>query len=183
MLITHQREKLINAIIFFVQETSLCNKIKLFKLLYHFDFEHFVQTGRSVTGLDYFAWPKGPVPVDLADEIEEPKPDLAQKLTFEIKTSKNGWQTLYIHPQDSFEAQWFSQREMNLLKDIAERYALANAAEMIDSTHLPTQPWARVYEQEGKKGQLIPYEYAVKNDEALLHAAQEHQEMLAAYAH
>lgn len=181
MLITHQREKLINAIIFFVQETSLCNKIKLFKLLYHLDFEHFVQTGRSVTELDYFAWPKGPVPVDLADEIEEPQPDMAQKLAFEIRTGKNGWQTLFIHPQAAFDSQWFSKRELALLKDIADRYVLANAAEMIDSTHLPTQPWARVYEQERKKGQLIPYEYAVNNDPAVLRAAQEHREMVAQY--
>ncbi len=181
MLITHQREKLINAIIYFVEETSLCNKTKLFKLLYHLDFEHFMQTGRSVTGLDYFAWQRGPVPVDLNQEIEEPQPDMAQKLAFEIKTEKNGWQTLYIHTQAAFDSQWFSKRELALLKDIASRYFMESAAEMIDSTHLPTQPWARVYEQEKKKLHLIPYEYAVNDDPAILRAAQEHREMVAHY--
>lgn len=60
MLITHEREKLINAIIFFANHTKHLGKIKLFKLLYLLDFEHFRQTGQNVTGLDYRAWKFGP---------------------------------------------------------------------------------------------------------------------------
>ncbi|EQD73859.1 hypothetical protein B1A_04740, partial [mine drainage metagenome] len=63
MLISHEREKLINAIIFFAIHTRFLGKTKLFKLLYFLDFEHHKETGRSVTGMDYFAWKMGPVPV------------------------------------------------------------------------------------------------------------------------
>lgn len=59
MLITHDREKLINTIIYFAIHVKKCGKIKLFKLLYFLDFEHYKQTGRSVTGLDYYAWKMG----------------------------------------------------------------------------------------------------------------------------
>ena len=52
MINTYHREKLINAIIYFAQNTKYCGKIKLFKLLYFLDFWHFKQTGKSVTGLD-----------------------------------------------------------------------------------------------------------------------------------
>jgi hypothetical protein len=55
MLITYERNKLINAIVYFAQNTQHLGKTKLFKLLYLLDFEHFRQTGRSVTGLDYYA--------------------------------------------------------------------------------------------------------------------------------
>ena len=65
MLVSHEREKMINAIIYFANHTRHLGKIKLFKLLYLLDFEHFRQTGRSVTGLDYRAWKFGPVPVAL----------------------------------------------------------------------------------------------------------------------
>ena len=51
MFVSRQREKLLNAIVFFVTRTKNCNTIKLFKLLNFLDFEHYRQTGESVTGL------------------------------------------------------------------------------------------------------------------------------------
>jgi uncharacterized phage-associated protein len=72
MLVEHSREKLINSIIYFLKNTKNCGKTKLFKLLYYLDFMHFRETGRSVTGLDYYAWDFGPVPKKLYDEINNP---------------------------------------------------------------------------------------------------------------
>ena len=69
MIITHHREKLINAIIYFATHTKYCGKTKLLKLLYFLDFSHFKRTGKSVTGLDYFAWGMGPVPKELFKEL------------------------------------------------------------------------------------------------------------------
>ena len=62
------RQKLINAIVFFASNTQFCGKIKLFKLLYLMDFEHFGKTGKSVTGFEYEAWKFGPVPTALMEE-------------------------------------------------------------------------------------------------------------------
>jgi len=42
-LINHQREKLINVMVYFAQNTQKCCKIKLFKLMYFLDFEHYKQ--------------------------------------------------------------------------------------------------------------------------------------------
>ena len=72
MLLSHEREKLINAIIYFAKYTQYLGKIKLFKLLYLLDFEHFRMTGRSVTGLGYHAWKYGPVPIALDQEWDDP---------------------------------------------------------------------------------------------------------------
>src|SRR3982074_1597293 len=47
MLLSRNREKLINVIVFFASNTEHCGKVKLFKLLYLLDFAHFRQTGRS----------------------------------------------------------------------------------------------------------------------------------------
>jgi uncharacterized phage-associated protein len=77
MLISRDREKLINAIIYFAGNTRFCGKTKLFKLLYLLDFHHFRDSGRSVTGLDYHAWKNGPVPFALVQEWDDCEPDLA----------------------------------------------------------------------------------------------------------
>jgi len=61
--------KLINGIKYFVKNTRNVGRTKLFKLLYFWDFLHFKRFGTSVTGLDYFAYPFGPVPRKLYDEI------------------------------------------------------------------------------------------------------------------
>ena len=44
MLVNHNREKLINTAIYFADQTRHCGKIKLIKLLYLLDFEHYRQT-------------------------------------------------------------------------------------------------------------------------------------------
>jgi uncharacterized phage-associated protein len=89
VIITHEREKLIQAINFFARNTRKCGKTKLFKLLYFLDFEHFKLTGRSVTGLSYNAWKMGPVPVALFNEIEQPGDDLAKVVQFREIQLKN----------------------------------------------------------------------------------------------
>ena len=76
MIITYHREKLLNAIIYMANNTMFCGKTKLLKLLYFLDFKHFKQTAKSVTGLDYYAWEKGPVPKKLFEELSgNMKPD------------------------------------------------------------------------------------------------------------
>src|ERR1700686_592708 len=70
MFVSRNREKLINAVLYFLRETQHCHTLKLFKLLNFADFEHFRQTGRTIFNLDYRALPKGPVPTKLLDEIK-----------------------------------------------------------------------------------------------------------------
>src|SRR5262245_34961226 len=70
MFVKRDREKLINAIVYFLGATNHCHTLKLVKLLNFSDFEHCRQTGRTIFNLDYRALPKGPVPTKLLDEIK-----------------------------------------------------------------------------------------------------------------
>src|SRR6266487_2009842 len=70
MFVSHDREKLLNAIVYFLRSTNHCHTLKLFKLLNFADFEHFRQKGRTITRLEYRALPKGPVPTTLLEEIK-----------------------------------------------------------------------------------------------------------------
>lgn len=164
MLINHDREKLIYAIIYFANNTQHFHKIKLCKLLYFLDFEHYKQTGRSVTGSEYYAWPKGPVPVSIYNEIDSPKPDLQEKLLFKETPIKKGVM-LEIVPLVNFESKFFSKRELNILESLAKEFYETLAEDMVEATHLENQPWHKIYNEQQQKQQLIPYKLAVRKQE------------------
>lgn len=146
MIVTHYREKLINAIVFFAQNTRYCGKTKLLKLLYFLDFKHFKQTGRPVTGLDYFAWKMGPVPKELFKEISgNMRPDL--KSAIDVLPAEGFQQIL---PKKKFDHRHFSKKELGLLKDISFIFKDAQADAMVESTHLTNKPWDRTLIEKGE---------------------------------
>ena len=158
MIITHHREKLINAIIYFAEKTKFCGKTKLLKLLYFLDFRHFKQTGKSVTGLDYYAWDMGPVPRDLHNEItDRMKPDLKAAIK---ELPKEGFQK--IIPKKKFNDDYFSKREMRLLEEISFMFADAKAEDMIESTHLSNEPWDKTLKETGRL-EKIDYMLSIDN--------------------
>jgi uncharacterized phage-associated protein len=157
MIITHHREKLINAIIYFAKNTQYCGKTKLLKLLYFLDFRHFKQTGKSVTGLDYYAWVMGPVPKDLYNELtENMNPDLKAAIK---ELPKEGFQK--IIPKKKFNKDYFSKREMRLLENVSYIFKNAKAEEMIESTHLANKPWDKTKKE---KGMFAKIDYIISID-------------------
>ncbi len=145
MIITRHREKLINAIVYFCQNTNYCGKTKLMKLLYFLDFMHFKQTGKSVTGLDYYAWEMGPVPKDLYEELDSMNVDLAEAIRImpQDKFQK-------ICARQKFDDKYFTPRQKKLLNVVSEIFRDAKAEQMIESTHLKNHPWDKTIKQKGK---------------------------------
>lgn len=179
MLITHEREKLLQAISFFLSNTKKCGKTKLFKLLYFLDFEHFKMTGRSVTGLTYYAWKLGPVPTALYDEFDAPDGDFQESFDrAEIQTAKGVMQAL--SPKQAFSADHFTARELKIMQKLAAEYRDLDAEQMVEETHLENLPWDKVYNQAGKKQAEIPYDLALPAEDAdlVLSLALERRELL-----
>jgi antitoxin SocA-like protein len=152
MLIDHTREKLANTIIYFLRETAACDKLKLYQLLYHLDFRHYAQTGGSVTGLEYFAWPEGPVLVKLDEEIG----------------------SLLEGPTAEFDAGVFTKRELALMREIVAEFA----SEMIRSAYLPGDPWDGMERQKIP----FEYAFTGADADEVKAAAREYEEMLANYS-
>ena len=145
MIITHHREKLINAIIYFAKHTKYCGKTKLLKLLYFLDFCHFKQTGKSVTGLEYFTWDQGPVPRELFNELSgKMKADLKDAISL---SSIEDFQK--IVPKKKFNEEYFTNREKKLLKDFSYIFKDVKAEEMIEATHLKNKPWDKTLKEKG----------------------------------
>jgi uncharacterized phage-associated protein len=180
MIVTHHREKLIQAIVFFSANTLHCGKIKLFKLLYLLDFEHFRQTGHSVTGMEYRAWKMGPVPIELMQEWDDLEPDMREAI--EIKPEPvYDYERENILPRIEFDPSHFTKREMRLMQSLSDQYKAVFSAKMIDVTHAENGAWEKVWN--GGKGNDKPIDYALslaegQEKEAVLQLAGEYRATL-----
>lgn len=186
MLVTREREKLLNTLIYFSVNVPNAGKTKLFKLLNYLDFLHFEKTGRSVTGLVYQAWERGPVPHELFNELKAPKPDFnAHLLKREVRLSENCTrQTLSARKR--FDEKFFSSFELELMGQLAKKHFNDTAEQMTEMSHFKTGPWHEVYEVQGNISGVIPYELVLlrrgnEKDMEILELAQEFQEIKSNY--
>jgi uncharacterized phage-associated protein len=171
MFISRNREKLINAIIYFLRETNHCHTLKLFKLLNFSDFEHFRQTGRTIFSLDYRALPKGPVPTDLLEEMKHGgSKDLKAAINIiEVKDQITGEiKRRDLKPRATFDKKWFTPRELKILARIAELFRDLKADDMSEFSHKSKKPWATVFDNGKGQGHVIPPEL-VFDAEPLMH--------------
>jgi len=183
MLISRDRQKLINAVVFFAANTQHCGKVKLFKLLYLLDFSHFRETGRSVTGLDYRAWKMGPVPLELVQEWDQLEPDLAAAVEIAPERVIDYIRERVI-PRQAFEDSLFTKRELRIMSDLAQRYRDELTKPLISFTHAERGPWDKIWDSGRGNNERIPYTLSIPDDdpnrEAILESAREYEGILAA---
>lgn len=130
----------------------------MYKLLYFLDFTHFKETGRSVTGLEYFAWKQGPAPKQLHSELENPPPDLNDHVAL-IKTNDSAF--VCIKVKKRFDKKYFSKRENRLLEQLSIIFRDAKAEDMVEASHLPNEPWDKT---KNKKGFFASIDYFLALD-------------------
>lgn len=161
------RQKLINAIVFFAFNTQFCGKIKLFKLLYLMDFEHFSQTGKSITGFEYQAWKFGPVPTDLMEEWEEFGQDLAHAVhIIEEKVIDYERQAVKVNDGVEFKDEQFTPRQLGIMQLLANKYRKTYSPKMIDVTHEQNGAWDKVWQNGLGSKKSIPYTLALSDESA-----------------
>lgn len=183
MIKSHTREKLINAAVFFAENTRYCGKIKLIKLLHLLDFEHFRKTGHSVTGMEYRALKMGPVPMELFEEWDALQPDFAEAIEIQpVKVIDHIREQ--VVPKKAFDEAHFTRRELRLMEQLAARFRDEYSRPMINFTHAELGPWAKIWDDGRGNLERIPYSLAVGDDdpnrEVVLEAADEHQGILTA---
>lgn len=148
--------------VFFITKTKYCYTLKLLKLLYFFDFQHFKETGRSVTGMEYFAWPMGPVPTSLYEELKN-RTKLKKFFSFIpekfLDSEFTREKAVRLRPKLNFDKSLFSKREIRIMNELIELYKDITAKDMTKASHDRGRPWYKVFKEEKKPQQLIPYEY------------------------
>lgn len=161
-----KREKLINAILYFVNNTKYCHKLKIVKLIYYLDFWYYKETRKSVTGLEYLTFPMGPVPVTLQDGLEPEK--IPNDFSQYFKTQNEEWdngegRTLHIVPKKKVDLSVFSQLELKTMEKIVFIFKDMKAEDISDSTHMKHSPWDKTMKEKGEL-KTIDYELAIDED-------------------
>jgi len=162
MIISHHKEKLISLITFFLTNTKKCGKTKLFKLLYFADFKCFKETGKSMTGMDYFTWKNGPVPTALFAEMKNPDKEFHRHFSITPFTQSD---LLNIKPLKgvAFDPKHFTKRELQIIKDIAYIFDDAIAKDIVEVTHMKNDPWDKTLKTKGEN-KKIDYTLALDSD-------------------
>lgn len=159
------RSRLINAVVFFAENVRYCGKIKLFKLLYLLDFEHFRQTGKSVTGVEYQAWKYGPVPIELMEEWDDMSDDISSVVHIDPeKVIDYTRDTVKVNDGAHFDADDFTPRQLRIMNDLVARYRDTMSPTMIDVTHEQNGAWDKVWQRGEGARHVIPYELAISDD-------------------
>lgn len=159
-----ERSRLANTVLYFAGKMRDCNTIKLYKLLYLLDFEHYRQTGDSVTGLNYVARVKGPVPNEFNSAVISKNKFADKYPEIKLHTEKIGGKVRRreFTPNQKLDLSDFTPRMLNIMKKLVDEYRDHNADEMIEVTHTKEQPWSMVYKDGAGKGNVIPYRRALR---------------------
>lgn len=160
MIVNNHRSKLLNAMIYFAENTKNCSKTKLLKLLFLLDFDHFREYGRSVTGSKYYALPLGPVPLETYSEFDEPAADFQSAISVRLDQF-HGHPRQLVEAAHPFESDLFTSRELRLLAEISEKYREHNASEMVEVTHAEGGVWDIVWNNRAGIGREIAYELSL----------------------
>jgi len=156
MLINCNQEKVVNTIVYLLQNLGgTIYLTKLIKLLYILDECSVKETGVPFTWLEYKAWRKGPVPVELYDLLRNKIGTKAvldlfsefliiDKKENPIQTDKDAY---LISSKHSFNDDEFCEYEINLMDRIIQRYGSKNSNELIEILHSIDSLWYKTVEK------------------------------------
>lgn len=146
------RKKMLHAILFFATKVKKPSRLKIFKLLYFFDFEHYKETGRSVTNLEYSALDYGPVPLELYRELSDNNmfEDFVNHFVLlSYESEMNEKKGFIVKPKMKPDMSVFSPREKRILNNLAEVYLESDAKLMTDASHELNKPWDKTIKENG----------------------------------
>jgi len=146
-------EKFSEMVVFYTEKLEPW-KTKLNKLLFYADFSMYAETGYSISGVQYRAIPMGPVPNNFQSIYEY----LANKGDIEINyttfSNGNSGEQFKPNPNRQFDPELFSEKELLILDEIAQRFINATTQEIIETSH-KEKAW--IENSEGNK--IIDYKY------------------------
>ena len=152
-----EREKLLNIMHFYSADTiAFASRAKLIKLIYFLDFVHYRERGRSVTGLEYYAWEFGPVPRIFYNEWRAPHSDFRARFKVVSEDFPIG-KDLTLKIRGKMDESVFSPYEWDLIVELAKQHFRDSPEEMVDSMHFDLGPWEQTWQARRQHYAAIPY--------------------------
>jgi len=154
------REKFINATLFFAKSVKKLGITKLNKLLYYSDFEHFRLYGRPIIGDYYIRMEKGPVPNESYSifnaNFRNDQNDQDDSLKDAIYVRKDPDNKLgVIVAKRKFDSSLFSKSEIEIMQKVAFIWKDATAKTASKQSHLE-RPW-----KETARSEVIDYKLVI----------------------
>jgi len=176
-----QLDKLGNALIFLCQRIcpyTPVSKTHLLKLIFIIEEVSILRSGLPFFGLRFDVWKLGPVSKDLYVELTD-EPNL---LSDYISKEEVDGGKFTICPKHEFSDDEFSDNEMALLEEIADRFKFCTAKELINYTHRKNSPWYTTAQRHGlvealESGQMNTTDIEIDLSELI----QEEEQKLALY--
>lgn len=164
---TYQKERVQNAVLFFVERTKNVGITKLCKLLYFADIDNYIQRGASITGLEYNARERGPVPHDVYIELQKDIPQRYRKYNLKNfiarehpRSQKAGSDECFftIKKNKRFDSEYFTLNELDIMNTVAEKYRDTLGTEMSEESHMPGKPWEQTWADGAGEGLPIDFD-------------------------
>jgi uncharacterized phage-associated protein len=133
-------DKLGNTLVFLCRKISpytQVSKTHLLKLIFIIEESSILKFGVPFFNLRFDLWKLGPVSKDLFVELSD-EPILLSEYIGKDEIEKGKF---IICPKKEFSDDEFSDNEMKLLEEVAERFKYCTAKELINFTHRKKSPW------------------------------------------
>jgi uncharacterized phage-associated protein len=140
-----------NAILFFAGRVSGLGRVKLNKLLYFADFDHFERYGQSITGDTYVNNDLGPVPSHVRDVLDSMEREGKISVCRETVVDYVRYR---LQPLVEADLAAFRSSEVEMLWSVAAKWQSHTAKEVVIASH-GEAPWLAT-----RRGEEIPYPLA-----------------------
>lgn len=154
---------------FFYQNTNqnFFGKTKLMKLFYFLDFLHVKKYGISITGDTYYHLEFGPVPTTIKNLIDTVSDDpekaiLSDIIKIECEGGHDIHKIVCLLPFEKRDEEYFSQLEMETLKEVCQRFGNHSTKQIVDVSHKEAS-WRLTKELEA-----IPYSLATEDPDCIV---------------
>lgn len=138
------RVRLGNAVMYIAAHAKYPYKTEVLKLLYLME-ERMVQKYHvPMLGIPYSVWRLGPVSVDVFEELSDGPVLLNDFITLQFSS-----QGIIVKPAKDFDADEFSDAELQVMAEVMERYGQMNSEELIAETHKEGSLWRETAKEHG----------------------------------
>lgn len=138
------RVRLGNAVMFIASHARYPYKTEILKLLYLME-ERMVQLYHiPLLSIPYSVWRLGPVSVDVFEELSDGPVLLSDFVTLQF----NG-QGIRVIPSKDFDEDEFSDAELQVMREIMEKYGEMNSEQLIELTHKEGSLWQETAKEYG----------------------------------
>lgn len=128
--VSYSPAKIAATVKYFIKEMEGVFVTKMNKLLFYADFLCYRRKGYGITGLEYSALPYGPVPENWGRVYDSIPEIMMDEYVFSDMTSG-----IELNSNTEPDMEVFDETEINVLKDVAERFKSTKAGEISQISH------------------------------------------------